>query len=285
MNRIKTLITAVVLMIYMVSGNVYATEIIIENETPFLPLIEEKNDEIVDDNKESNSTSNSTSSDNADSNNNSGGNSYRPSTKPTDKTETQQESTQTENNIKTFADIKQDDWFYNDVMFVFNNEIMTGTSESEFSPDTTLNRAMMITILHRIDGDGSVYEKNIFYDVEKNSWYEDAVNWGYENKIVTGTGENTFAPMNNLTREQLCVMLYNYTKYIGAKTELADISFYHDEKIVSEWAKDAVSWAVQEKILTGKGNNTIAPRDCATRAEAAAVIRRYMEKITEYEKK
>lgn len=218
-------------------------------------------------------------------NNGGGGSSYRPSTKPIEKTETQQEPTQTENNIKTFADIKQDDWFYNDIMFVFNNKIMTGTSESEFSPDTTLNRAMMITILHRIDGDSSVYEKNIFNDVEKNSWYEGAVNWGFENKIVTGTGENTFAPMNSLTREQLCVMLYNYTKYIGAKTELADISFYHDEKIVSEWAKDAVSWAVEEKIVTGKGNNTIAPRDCATRAEAAAVIRRYIEKFGKTEGK
>ncbi len=215
----------------------------------------------------------------------SGGSSYRPSTKPTDKSETQQEPTQTENNIKTFADIKEDDWFYSDVMFVFNNMIMTGTGENEFSPNTTLNRAMMITILHRIDGDDSVYDKNIFKDVERNSWYENAVNWGFENKIVTGTGESTFVPMNNLTREQLCVMLYNYTTHIGVKTEFADISFYTDNAAVSAWAKDAVSWAVQEKIITGKGNNSLATKDSATRAEAATVIRRYIKKFGEVDGK
>ncbi len=234
------------------------------------------------------SSSNSNNNGNGNGGNNSvggGGGSYIPATKPDKETETQQESTQTENNIKTFSDIKQNDWFYSDVMFVSNNKIMTGTSESEFSPNTTLNRAMMITILHRIDGDSSTYKKDIFNDVEKNSWYENAVNWGYENKIVTGTSANTFAPKNNLTREQLCVMLYNYTKHIGVKTEFADTSSFSDNNTVSDWAKDAVSWAVQEKIVTGKGNNTLAPKDSATRAEAAAVIRRYTEKFVEIEEK
>ncbi len=221
----------------------------------------------------------------AENNNGSGGSSYRPSTKPTEKPKPEQEPVQPENNINTFTDVKQDDWFYSDVMFVFNNKIMTGTGESEFSPDTTLNRAMMITILHRIDKDNSMYEKNIFNDVEKNSWYENAVNWGFENKIVAGTSENTFAPMDNLTREQLCVMLYNYTKHIGVKTEFADISSYSENETVSDWAKDAVSWAVGEKIVTGKGNNTLAPKDSASRAEAAAVIRRYTEKFAEIEGK
>ncbi|MBR2471173.1 MAG: S-layer homology domain-containing protein [Clostridia bacterium] len=221
----------------------------------------------------------------ADNNTGGGGGSYRPSTKPTEKPEPEQEPVQPENNINTFTDVKQDDWFYSDVMFVFNNKIMTGTGENEFSPDTTLNRAMMITILHRIDKDDSIYEKNIFNDVEKNSWYETAVNWGYENKIVTGTGEKTFAPMDNLTREQLCVMLYNYTKHIGVNTEFADISSYTDEEMVSDWAKEAVTWAVHEKIVTGKGNNSLAPQDSATRAETAAVIRRYAEKFVEIEEK
>lgn len=289
MNRIKTLITAVVLIMGLVSLNVYATESLGENELPpLLIFTDDKKDETLDNNQTDNSIDDSTNF--GSSGGSGGGSSYRPSTKPADKTETQKEPTQqkptqTENNIKSFSDIKQDDWFYNDVMFVFNNKIMTGTSESEFSPDTTLNRAMMITILHRIDGDNSVYEKDIFNDVEKNSWYEDAVKWGYENKIVSGTGENTFAPMDNLTREQLCVMLYNYTEHIGVETEFADISTYSDNNTVSDWAKDAVCWAVQEKIVTGKGNNTLAPKDSATRAETAAVIRRYTEKFVEIEEK
>lgn len=277
MNRIKNVITSVLLIMCFVSLNVYAIGSLGENELPPLPLFpDNKKDEALDNSANSGSSGDSGS--------------FRPSTKPSDKTETKQdpekqEATQTENNVTTFSDVKQDDWFYSDVMFVFNNKIMTGTSESEFSPNTTLNRAMIITILHRIDGDRSIYEKNIFHDVEKNSWYENAVNWGYKNKIVTGTSENTFTPMDNLTREQLCVMLYNYTKYIGVKTEPADISSYSDNKTVSEWAKDAVSWAVQEGIVTGKGNNALAPRDSATRAEAATVIRRYTEKFAEIEEK
>ena len=285
MNRIRTLITAIVLIICLLSSNIYVMASLGENELP--PLIidtENKKDEFVEDNQTDNSTNDSTNTGNSGStgggySGGGGGGSYIPSTKPADKTEIPQEPTQTEDSVKTFSYVKQDDWFYADIMFVFDNKIMTGTSENEFSPDTTLNRAMMITILHRVDKDNSVYEKDIFNDIEKNSWYENAVNWGYENKIVSGTSENTFAPMDNLTREQLCVMLYNYTQHIGVKTELANISSYSDNNAVSDWAKDAVCWAVQEKIVTGKGNNTLAPQDSATRAEAAAVIRRYTEKF------
>ena len=284
MNRIKNLITVIVLMLCLISLNVYATEVLDEDKMPFLPAYsDDKKDETLENNQTDNSTDDSTNS--GSSGVSGGGNSYRPSTKPADKTETQQTPTQTENNVKSFSDVKQDEWFYSDVMFVFDNKIMAGTSENLFSPDTTLNRAMMITILHRIDGDNTVYEKDIFNDVEKNSWYENAVSWGFENKIVTGTGESTFAPMNNLTREQLCVMLYNYTVHIGIEPEFADISSYTDYETVSVWAKDAVSWAVQEKIVTGKENNTLAPKDSATRAEVAAVIRRYTEKLVEIEEK
>lgn len=281
MNRLKILITTVVLTVCLFSLNICVTGELLENETPFWPVFtDDKNDEVLDNNQTDNSTSNS-----VDSGSSGGGGSYIPSTKPDENTEIQQEPAQKENNTNVFSDVRQNDWFYSDVMFVFGNKIMTGTGESKFSPDTTLNRAMMVTILHRIDGDSSVYEKVIFNDVEKNSWYENAVNWGYENKIVTGTSKNTFAPMDNLTREQLCVMLYNYTMYIGSKTEFADVSVYSDNNIVSDWAKDAVSWAVQEKIVTGKGNNTLAPKDSATRAETAAVIRRYIEKLLEIEEK
>ncbi len=184
-----------------------------------------------------------------------------------------------------FSDVTPKDWYYDDVMFVYENNIMTGTDNGNFSPDATLTRAMMITILYRLDGDSSTYEKEIFNDVEKNSWYENAVNWGFENKIVSGVDEITFAPMNDLTREQLCVMLYNYTKHTGMETAFADITAYADHQMVSDWAKEAVSWAVSEGIITGKGNDTLAPEQSATRAETAAIIRRYAEKFTEIEEK
>lgn len=283
MNRIKNFIAASLLIICLCTLNAYAVGTLGENETPFLPVFtEDKKDEALNDNKTDNSTDSSVNSGNI---SNGGGSSYTTDTKQNNDTEVSEELKETEITVKGFNDVSEDDWFYSDVIFAFNNKIMTGTGEIEFSPYTTLNRAMMITILHRIDGNNSVFEKNIFIDVEKNSWYENAVNWGYENKIVSGTSDTTFSPTDNLTREQLCVMLYNYTKHIGIKTEFADILSYSDNDKVSDWAKDAVCWAVQEKIVTGKGNNNLAPEDSATRAEAAAVIRRYIENIVETEKK
>ncbi len=247
-----------------------------ENETPMHPALpSEPDDEVADNDKPAPSPiTPPDSGENTD-------NPNLPSTTPDDSVDVNQDMSQTENIVNPFADIKQDAWYYSDIMFVFSNKIMVGTSESEFSPETTLNRAMMITIIHRIDGNTVNFPKAVFNDVENNSWYEDAVNWGYANKIINGTSENTFSPMDNLTREQLCVMLYNYTKHIGNKTEFADISAYSDNNAVSDWAKEAISWAVQEKIIMGKGNDTLAPKDSATRAEAAAIIRRYTEKFIE----
>ena len=154
MNRIKNLITVIALIMLLGSSIVYATEAFNENETPFLPAFADDNkDEVSDTNQTDNSADKPVNSDGS---TGGGGGSYKPSTKPADNTEsepTQLESA--ENNISVLSDIRQDDWFYSDVMFVFNNKIMTGTGESKFSPDTTLNRAMMVTILHRIDGDSS----------------------------------------------------------------------------------------------------------------------------------
>lgn len=272
MNKIKTLMTVVLLILCFVSFHGYAVEALRENETPFLPAgTDDKQDEDFNNHQAEHSTSNPIYP----------GSSSGTSTKPNNTTQ----PTQTEHHSKTFADVKPEDWFYNDVMFVFQNNIMTGTSEKEFSPKATLNRAMMITILHRMDGKQSASIRDIFDDVEKNSWYENAVNWGYENKIVSGTNESTFAPMDILTREQLCVMLYHYTEHIGVPTAFTDLSHYSDNQTVSGWAKGAVAWAVQEKIVTGKGNSTLAPKDSATRAEAAAIIRRYTEKFIEIEGK
>ena len=181
----------------------------------------------------------------------------------------------------SFKDVSEKNWFYDDVLFVYNRNIMTGTSEDEFSPNATLTRAMMITVIHRLSGEDAVSAENIFTDVVKDTWYEDAVRWGYENKIVSGVGNGKFSPMGNLTREQLCVMLYNYTKHLNKKTDKAELTSFADYKSVSSWATDAVSWAVDAGIITGKGDGILAPRDGATRAEMATCIRRYIEKVVE----
>ncbi len=189
----------------------------------------------------------------------------------------------TEETEMSFTDVKKENWFYNDVLFVYNRKIMTGTGKGTFSPNTTLNRAMMITVLYRLDGEKETSGENTFTDVVKDSWYEAAATWGYENKVVSGVGNSKFSPMGNLTREQLCVMLYNYTKHLGKNTNKAELTSFTDYKSVSSWATDAVAWAVDAGIVTGKGNGTLAPGDSATRAEMAACIRRYMEKIVESE--
>lgn len=269
MNRIKTLITVIVLAVCLVSSNIYVAAALGENEMPFLPFdTEGQKDESLENNQADNSTSSGSSSDS--------GSSYRPSTKPDDKTETQQDSTQTENNIKTFSDVTENDWFYSDVMYICTKGIMNGVSESSFAPNDKVTRAMFITLLYRCSKETS--GKSIpFTDVEKGSWYEKATIWGFEKGIVNGTGNGKFSPDSILTREQLAVMLYNFKKSSQNKKS-ADLTIFLDSDEVSPWATEAMMWAVENKIIGGRANSTLAPKESATRAEAAIVMRR-LEKI------
>lgn len=176
-----------------------------------------------------------------------------------------------------FGDVAESAWFCSDVTYVYENNIMSGVADGVFSPNTGITRAMMITIIHRTAGapDSAMAA---FSDVDEKGWYAKAVAWGAENKIVTGTGNNMFSPDAFITREQLAVMLYNYDKTAGEEEQLADISAFSDSGDVSVWAKDAICWAYKNGLISGKSESVLAPKDGATRAEAAAIIKRFLEK-------
>lgn len=173
-----------------------------------------------------------------------------------------------------FHDVSAGDWFYDDVMYVYQNHIMSGVESNLFSPKTGVTRGMMITILYRTANEPETASA-AFSDVDASMWYAKAVSWGAANQIVSGTGNNQFSPNADITREQLAVMLYNYRKISGNADKKADITSYSDHDVVSAWANAAMSWAVGNGIISGKSETELAPKDGATRAEAAAIIRRF----------
>lgn len=177
-----------------------------------------------------------------------------------------------------FNDVNETDWFFKSVRFVKFYHLMSGVSETEFAPNSNLTRGMLVTILYRLSGEPECNEPT-FKDVEKNMWYSDGIAWAAENKIVNGVGENKFAPNSNITREQIALIMYNYSKLYGLDTtESKDVEIFKDSGDVSTWAMDAVEWSVGAGILSGKGDGILDPKGNATRAEIATVLMRYTEK-------
>jgi uncharacterized protein with FMN-binding domain len=176
--------------------------------------------------------------------------------------------------IENFTDVKKTDWFYNDIDFVLKNNLFYGTSESAFSPYAPMTRGMIVTVLHRLaglpkPGTGS------FPDVVAGSWYSDAVAWGFSNGIVAGIAGGQFAPDMSVNREQLVVFFYRYALLIGKAKPSADLSAFRDASGISSWARPAFEWAVGAGIVYGKGNGILDPISGATRAEVAAIARRF----------
>lgn len=182
--------------------------------------------------------------------------------------------------VNPFADVKESDWFYNDVMYVYSKGIMSGTGEKTFEPNTTTNRAMFVAVAWRLEHMPAPENEASFTDVEKGTWYTDAVAWAYENGVASGFGDGTFGPNESITREQLAVFLYKYAQYKGYDlTITGNIDSFSDKDSVSSWAKNAVTWAVQNKIIAGKDGNKLDPKGHATRAEFAAIVHRFLEKM------
>ena len=175
-----------------------------------------------------------------------------------------------------FKDVQANDWFYNAVKTVFQNKLMNGTSADTFEPNTTLNRAMSATILYNMEGKPAADKSAGFTDVADGQWYTNAVNWAAANKVVAGTGDNKFSPDQSITREQMAAMLYRYAQYKNtAGNAKGDLSAFKDAASVSSWAKDAVEWAVGNKIINGMGDGQLNPQGTATRAEAAQIVSVY----------
>lgn len=179
-----------------------------------------------------------------------------------------------------FGDVKSADWFYNDVKYVYEKGMMAGTAADVFAPNATTTRAMIVTILYRLEGSPAVTGTNAFADVPAGQWYTDAVNWAAANQIVKGTSATTFAPNDSITREQMAAILYRYAQYKGYDvTKKADLSGYSDNGQVSAYAKDALAWANAAKLINGVTNTTLAPQGNATRAQVSAILHRFCDGV------
>lgn len=179
-----------------------------------------------------------------------------------------------------FKDVKTTDWFYNDVKYVYEKGMMAGTAADVFAPNATTTRAMIVTILYRLEGSPAVTGTSAFVDVPAGQWYTDAVNWAAANQIVKGTSATTFAPNDSITREQMAAILYRYAQYKGYDvTKRADLSGYSDNGQVSAYAKDALAWANAAKLINGVTNTTLAPQGNATRAQVSAILHRFCDGV------
>ena len=178
-----------------------------------------------------------------------------------------------------FTDVSEKDWFYGDVMFVYENGLMLGTSKTLFSPHGTATRGMMATILWRMEGSPAPKGKNSFTDVEAGKWYADAITWTAENGIFAGYGKDKFGPDDPITREQLAAIFYRYADYKGYDlTVKGNLDKFKDADKITDYAKTAMQWAVGSGLMKGKSGNLLDPQGTATRAEIAAMLHRFIEK-------
>ena len=160
--------------------------------------------------------------------------------------------------VGSFKDVPQNSWFASAVQYVTSNSLMNGTSTTAFSPNATMSRGMLMTVLARYAGESTE---------GGTVWYEKGMNWAKSKGVSDGS-----APNRNITREQLAAMLY---RYAGEPDGAADLSAYTDAGSVSAYAEKAVQWCVKNGILTGKTSSTLAPEATATRAECAAMLQRF----------
>ena len=174
-----------------------------------------------------------------------------------------------------FTDVPANHWAQAAIQYVYAGGFMTGVSDSEFAPEATTTRAMIVSMLARMENVTSAADAG-FADVTASDWYATAVNWAAANGIVNGISDDTFAPNDPITREQLAAMLMNYAQYKGMDVSArADLSTYTDQP--SAWATETMSWAVAEGLITGVTSDQLQPQGQATRAQVAAILERFLE--------
>ena len=179
-----------------------------------------------------------------------------------------------------YRDVRSTAWYYEDVAYVTRSGLMVGTSAMTFSPGAEMSRAMLVAVLYRMSGSPSVAGMTApFTDVPADQWYTDAVIWAYNCGVVSGTSATTFAPGQNITREQMMTMFYGYAKFMDYNTvAVADLSVFPDGGSVSSWAQTEMGWAVANTLISGVqegGATYLRPQGNATRAEAAAILHRF----------
>lgn len=177
-----------------------------------------------------------------------------------------------------FEDVKESDWFYESVKYVFDKGLMAGIGETTFAPNITTTRGMIVTVLHRMEGSPAVTGANPFDDVAAGEWYAEAIKWAAENELVGGYGDGKFGPEDSTTREQLAAILMNYAKHKGYDVSgKADLSKFSDADKISDWATAPLAWATAKGLISGTGGGILDPKDEATRAQVAAILMRFCE--------
>jgi len=183
-----------------------------------------------------------------------------------------------------YRDVKVKRWSYPDIKYVSEKGLMNGKDEGIFAPAETMTRAMVVTVFYRLAGSPAVEYAATFTDVKANKWYTDAVIWASNNGIVNGTGDAKYEPMANVTREQLATIIMRYAQFAYIKTEkTVDITGYADYKRIHDYAREAMAWANAEGLITGKTEDTLAPREGATREQFAAILHRFDTAEFDYE--
>lgn len=176
-----------------------------------------------------------------------------------------------------FTDVPTSAWFYDSVRNVYENYIMNGVSPTLFQPNGTMSRAMVATVLWRLEGEPEMDDTSVFTDVPRGQWYTQAITWAYEQGIITGYGGGRFGPQDNVTRQQLAAMLFRYAKTMDLDGgERATLSAYRDQGQVADWAREAFAWAVAKGHITGTSPTTLSPTGTATRAQCAAILTRML---------
>ena len=179
-----------------------------------------------------------------------------------------------------FLDVNESDWFYDAVVYAYQNELMDGVGGNRFAPNSATTRAQLVTILYRMEGQPAVSGDLPFTDVEAGTWYTNAVGWAAQNGIVNGVGDETFAPGNDLTREQLVTILYRYAESKGYDVSAsADLAGYPDGEEIQAYAREAMAWAVAENIIQGMEDDTLKPAGNASRAQIATILMRFCEGV------
>lgn len=178
-----------------------------------------------------------------------------------------------------FTDVSTSDWFYDDVAFVYENGLFSGTDSRSFSPNASMTRAMLVTVLYRLEGEPTVTGRSSFTDVRSGTYYEKAVIWAAANGIVTGTDSTSFSPDAKVTREQLAAILYRYAQYRKLDTDAsAKLNSFTDADSVSAYASEALGWAVSEGLING-ASGKLMPKGDATRAQVAAILHRFVKNV------
>lgn len=179
-----------------------------------------------------------------------------------------------------FTDVSKDAWYYDAVAQAYQDKLFLGTSTTTFSPEKTMSRGMFVQVLYNMHGQPKVEGTMPFTDVKKSDWYYDAVLWAYQNKVTAGVSDTKFAPLHDVTREQTAALLEKYTAANGKDTSArGDLSRYSDADSISAWAKDAVAWAVANKIMVGTDTGKLLPGSNASRAQAAQIMVSYRNTV------